>query len=269
MRTKVAIITGGASGIGKQTTKELATLGVNLIINYRKSERQAIELATQLAEKFNIQAIPIQADISKQHECARLVNKALSLFGTVHILINNAGPYIHERKTLMEYSEEEWSYIINGNLNSVFYLCKEIIPIMRNNNWGRIINIGFDRAETAPGWAYRSAFAAAKAGLVSLTRTISIEEFPYGITANMINPGDIRDEWKESSIEKTKRHENQTVTFSKQGTGQDIARVIAFLIDSHSDLITGSVIPVSGANDVLSKSNHMYYKKFLPDHFTL
>lgn len=267
MANQVALITGSASGIGKRTAEELAAQDIDLIINYRNSKQQAFELSSYLSEKFHIRVLPVQADISNPDDCSRLVAKALEKFGTIDILINNAGPYIHERKTLIEYSLDEWTYLMNGNLNSVFYLCKEIIPVMRKNKWGRIINIGYERAETAPGWAYRSAFAAAKAGLVSLTRTLAIEEFPFGITVNIINPGDIRGEWKESNIHHTKRHENLAATFSKQGTGQDIARVIAFLIDPHSDLITGSVIPVSGAVDVLSKSNQMYYEKFQAGNF--
>jgi 3-oxoacyl-[acyl-carrier protein] reductase len=120
---------------------------------------------------------------------------------------------------------------------------------MRNQKWGRIITIGYDRVETAPGWIYRSAFAAAKTGVASLTRTIAIEEAENGITANMVCPGDIINEWKESNIEDA----IGTSRIGRKGTGEDIARVIAFLIDEKSDLITGSVIPVTGGLDVLGK----------------
>ncbi|WP_102348545.1 SDR family oxidoreductase [Bacillus sp. Marseille-P3661] len=262
MSNKVALITGSAFGIGKRTAKELAAKGNDIIINYRSSETEAHILADQLAQTYNVKTMALKADISNYNDCIRLVNKGLEHFNRIDILINNAGPYIHDRKTLIDYSYEEWNYLINGNLNAAFYLCKEIIPQMRKNKWGRIVNIGFDKAETAPGWACRSAFAAAKVGLVSLTRTLALEEFPYGITVNMVSPGDIRGEWKEQDILSTKRHESTTETFTKIETGEDISRVISFLTDDNSDLITGSVIPISGGQDVLSKSNHFYYGKF-------
>ena len=94
--------------------------------------------------------------------------RSCPLIPTVDVLVHNAGPYIHERKKLTDYSFEEWNYILQGNLSAVFYLSKLIIPSMRNQKWGRIITIGYDRVETAPGWIYRSAFAAAKTG-ASLT----------------------------------------------------------------------------------------------------
>ena len=125
---------------------------------------------------------------------------------------------------------------------------------MRKNKWGRIITMGFDRVETAPGWIYRSAFAAAKTGLASLTRTIAIEEMMNGITANMVSPGDISTEWKEKTIEQAVSSHNGLTSVGRSGTGEDIARVISFLVDENSSFITGSIIPVTGGIDVLGKA---------------
>jgi 3-oxoacyl-[acyl-carrier protein] reductase len=172
----------------------------------------------------------------------------------VDVLVHNAGPYIHERKKLTDYSFEEWDYLIQGNLTAVFYLSKLIIPVMRKQSWGRIITLGFDRVETTPGWIYRSAFAAAKTGLASLTRTIAMEEAEHGITANMICPGDITKEWKEKSIKESISLSGEKHSVGRLGTGEDIARVIQFLIDDRSDFITGSIIPVTGGVDVLGKA---------------
>ncbi|HEY9577944.1 MAG TPA: SDR family oxidoreductase, partial [Pseudobacillus sp.] len=101
-----------------------------------------------------------------------------------------------------------------------------------------------------------SAFAAAKAGLASLTRTISMEEAKNGITANMICPGDIADYWKEETIANAKRVTSSVVPVGRPGTGEDLARVVAFLISDHADFITGSMIPVTGGQDVLGKIYH-------------
>lgn len=253
MRIKTALITGGATGIGKRTALELAEKGHNLVINYRHSEQEARNLANHLSRTYGTKNIIVHGDIASPKDCEKVVDSALAFASSIDILIHNAGPYIHERKKMVDYSFEEWNYIINGNLNTVFYLSKLLIPGMRNQGWGRIITIGFDRVESSPGWVYRSAFAAAKTGLASLTKTIAIEEAGYGITANMVCPGDIVGEWKEKAIEEALMVVDEDSPVGRPGTGEDIARVISFLVSEPSSFITGSIIPVTGAKDVLGK----------------
>jgi 3-oxoacyl-[acyl-carrier protein] reductase len=250
---RTALITGGATGIGKRTAVQLASEGVNLIINFRTSRDKAEELANELTERFGTENCIEYGDITNYHECQKLVTNGLKIFPTIDILVHNAGPYVHERKKMVDYSVEEWQYLINGNLNSAFYLSRTLIPLMRQQKWGRIITIGFDRVESAPAWIYRSAFAAAKTGLASLTKTIAIEEAEYGITANMICPGDIVGEWKEKDINESVDYLDTLVPVGRPGTGEDISRVISFLVDEKSDFITGSIIPVTGGKDVLGK----------------
>lgn len=260
MKKKTVLITGGAAGLGKKTAYQLAENGYQLAINYRNSHQEASLLKKELEEKFGSNVICIQGDVAKQLECTQMVKTVISEFTSIDVVIHNAGPYVRERKKMTEYSFDEWNYIINGNLNAVFYLSKAIIPIMREQQWGRIITMGYDRVETSPGWGYRSAFAAAKAGLASLTRTIAMEEAANGITANMVCPGDIVSHWKEKGIEEASTSE--TVPVGRQGTGEDISRVISFLVDGKSDFITGSIIPVTGGMDVLGKA---YYHNRLPE----
>lgn len=250
---KTALVTGSASGLGKSIVIQLAKKGYNIIVNYRNSRSEAEELARRMETNYKVKAITIQADVSKYQDCEALLHTSLKKFGRLDILINNAGPYINERKKLIDYDVEEWNYMINGNINSVFYLSKLVIPEMRKNQWGRIINFGFERAETSAGWMYRSAFAAAKVGLVSLTKTLALEEAENGITVNMISPGDIVGRWKEASITEAQNSLESNTPVGRYGTGEDIARVVSFLCEDHSDLITGSVIPVTGAKDVLNK----------------
>jgi 3-oxoacyl-[acyl-carrier protein] reductase len=253
---KIALITGGATGIGKKTAYSLAAEGYQLAINYRNSESEAASLAKQLSSSFGTKNISIQGDIGNSKDCERIVEQVLEAFSGIHVLVLNAGPYIHERKKMTDYTFEEWNYLINGNLNGAFYLSKLVIPIMRRQKWGRIITMGYDRVETAPGWIYRSAFAASKTGLASLTRTIALEEAENGITANMVCPGDIVDKWKENSISSAQAvlDSRSNAPVGRSGTGEDIARVIAFLIDEKSSFITGSIIPVTGGMDVLTKA---------------
>jgi len=253
VKEKTALITGGATGIGRRTAFQLAENGINLAINYRKSKEKAESLAKELSNLFGTKNMIIKGDITNSNDCARIVQEALSVFSTIDVLIHNAGPYIHGRKAMTDYSIEEWNYLINGNLNAVFYLSKFIIPHMRKRKWGRIITIGFDRVETAPGWIYRSAFAAAKSGVASLTKTIAMEEAEHGITVNMVCPGDIINDWKEKDISLASHLRDENSPIGRPGTGEDVARVIAFLIEDKSDFITGSVIPITGGKDVLGK----------------
>lgn len=253
MREKTALITGGATGIGRRTAFQLAEDGVHLVINYRKNKEKAESLTNELTARFNTKNIAVNGDIAKPNDCQRIVSEACSSFSSIDILIHNAGPYIHERKLMTEYTFDEWNYLVNGNLNAVFYLSKLLIPKMRKNQWGRIITIGFDRVETAPGWIYRSAFAAAKSGAASLTKTIALEEAEHGITANMVCPGDIIGDWKEKEIVQASSMTDRNSPVGRPGTGEDIARVISFLIDEKSSFITGSIIPVTGGKDVLGK----------------
>ncbi|WP_053366836.1 SDR family oxidoreductase [Bacillus sp. FJAT-27245] len=257
MVKRTVFITGGATGIGKMTAIHLAEQGYDLVINYRSSSREAEALADYLTGTFKITCVLAQGDVSIREECEGAVSSALAQMPSIDIFIHNAGPYIHDRKSLTDYTFDEWNSIVAGNLSSAFYLSKLLLPQMRKNGWGRIITLGFDRVETAPGWIYRSAFSAAKTGLASLTRTIALEEAANGITANMVCPGDIVAGWKEKDIGDAVGNEDENAPIGRPGTGGDIARVIGFLADEKSDFITGSIIPVTGGLDVLGKIHRL------------
>jgi len=256
VRRKVALITGGITGIGKRTAIELARLDYELILTYRKSKDQAYFLAEHIQNEYNVRVKCIHSDVSDLNSCSFLVENLMRDFQGVDVLIHNAGPYIHERKKMSEYSIEEWQYIMNGNLNSFFYLTRLLLPFMRMQKFGRIITLGFDRSETAPAWLYRSAFAAAKSGLTSLTKTLALEEAENGITVNMVCPGDIVPEWKEKDIGEAIGARDESVPVGRPGSGEDISRVISFLCSEQSSFITGSVISVTGGKDILGKVHY-------------
>jgi 3-oxoacyl-[acyl-carrier protein] reductase len=253
LNNKVALITGSSTGLGKRTALELARQGIDVVINYRTNRVKALDLARELERDYPVRALAVQGDVSNPEHCRAMVEQVIAAFGRVDILINNAGPYIPERKKMADYELDEWTAMINGNLTSVFYLSKLVIPYMRQNRWGRIVNFGFDRADSAPAWMFRSAFAAAKVGLVSLTRTLALEEAEHGITVNMVCPGDITHEWKEASIADVQSVPSAGTPVGRVGTGEDIARTIAFFCQEASDFITGTVLAVTGGKDVLTK----------------
>jgi 3-oxoacyl-[acyl-carrier protein] reductase len=255
-KDKSVLITGGSKGIGSQAAIEFSKNGYIVFINYRSDEGHANDFVQHLRDIYNNEVFAVKGDVSLPDDCEKMAAVINEKCDGIDILIHNAGPYVKERKTFDEYSPEEWNYIVNGNLNSVFYLTRGMIPRMREKKWGRIITFGYDRVETSPGWIYRSAFAAAKAGLASFTKTISIEEAKNGITANMVCPGDIIGEWKEDEIVHAQKREDPTTPVGRPGTGQDVARVVEFLCREESDFITGAVIPVTGGKDVLGKVFH-------------
>ncbi|GED68460.1 3-ketoacyl-ACP reductase [Brevibacillus reuszeri] len=243
---KVALITGGATGIGNRIVREMAKHQYDLVINYRSNEKEAKAVATYVEEHYHVKTLCIKGDVASIDDVNELVDHALEQFSTIDVLINNAGPFVFDYKNLVDYDLDEWKYMVDGNLSSVFYLAKRIVPLMRQKKWGRIINFGYHLAETAPGWSQRAAYAAAKTGLVSLTKSLAIEEAPHGITVNMVNLGDIVHPWKEASIADVAGLDNNNTPIGRLGTGEDIARVVEFLTQEKSDFITGAVIPVTG-----------------------
>ncbi|MDL4841333.1 SDR family oxidoreductase [Aquibacillus rhizosphaerae] len=245
-----AVITAGTKGLGRKVTEAFINEGHQVTITYHKDDKRANELIEEYPN--NVLQV-IQVDVTKKQDLEKLVAQAVDQFGTIDYLINNAGPFIFQRKKLMDYTDDEWESLIRGNLDAVFYLLKLTIPRMREQKFGRIINYGFQGANTAAGWLNRSAFAAAKVGLVSLTKTIAFEEAENGITSNMICPGDIPGEMKELSIVSSREIFDANTPIGRSGTGEDIARAILFLCETNSDMITGSILDITGGLDVIHR----------------
>lgn len=245
---KIALVTGSAKGLGRRTALELAACGCDIALNYVKSREEAEAAAAEI-RAMGRKAVAIAADISKEEEADRLVSEVERQLGGVDILINNAGPFIRERKLFADYTRDEILYLLNGNLLGVMMLDHRVLPGMRKKGWGRIIHFGFGHAGEARSWPHRAVYAAAKVGLVSFTKTLAAEEAASGITVNMICPGDIRGSNKEKSIADVMGIEDEESPRGRPGTGQDVARVITFLCLPESDFITGSMIDVSGGLD--------------------
>lgn len=247
------LITAGTKGLGRKITDYFLDNGYSVTVTYRSDKEKAEQLLEERKEDSSRIHIE-QLDVLNKLQIYQVVERALERFGRIDCLINNAGPYIFERKKLADYSEEEWDEMIRGILDASFYLVKKCIPIMRKQQFGRIVFLGFQNANLSSGWIYRSAFAAAKVGLHSLMKTIALEEAENKITANMVAPGDITGKMKESTIEESRKLvELSNTPIGRSGTGEDIARVIGFLCDDQSDMITGSFMEVSGGLDVIHR----------------
>lgn len=248
LKGRTALVTGSAKGLGKRTALQLAEQGCNLVINYLESEQEAIEVKSRI-EELGVKAITVQADIATTEGAHKLADEAESWAGGVDILVNNAGPFVRKRKLFSEYDEETIIRLLHGNLLSVMLLDQRLLPGMRQRKWGRIVHFGFGHANEARAWPHRAVYAAAKTGLVSFTKSLAVEEAPFGITVNLIGPGDIRGANKERSIDEAMEEHDSESPLGRPGTGEDVARVILFLCQSKSSFLTGNVIDVTGGFD--------------------
>jgi 3-oxoacyl-[acyl-carrier protein] reductase len=245
---KKALITGSAKGLGKRTAMELAARGCNLLLHYMASEQEAKALQHQL-QQHGVEVRLAQADLTTSTGVNALAAEVKRWEGGVDILINNAGPFVRERKLFQQYAPELITSLIQGNLISAMLLDHHVLPYMRSNGWGRIIHFGFGHAYEARAWPQRAVYAAAKTALVSFTKSLAVEEAPYGITVNMIGPGDIKGDYKEKSIHEVLSNYDEENPIGRPGTGEDVARVIAFLCDYKSSYLTGNIIDVTGGFD--------------------
>lgn len=247
LKGKRALITGSAKGLGKRTAIELALMGCDIMIHYMTSKDEAFSVKGQL-EDIGAEVKVVQANISTVEGVDRLV-EAVKEWGGIDILINNAGPFVRERKLFQEYDDELIYSLIQGNLISVMQLDHRLLPYMREKCWGRIIHFGFGHANEARAWPQRAVYAAAKTALVSFTKSLAVEEASNGITVNLIGPGDIKGIYKEMSIQDVLHDWDRETPIGRPGTGEDVARVIAFLCLEKSSYLTGNIIDVTGGFD--------------------
>jgi 3-oxoacyl-[acyl-carrier protein] reductase len=257
---KTVLITGSAKGLGKMTALTLAQQGYHVIVNYKQSKQEALDLVKQI-EQYGVSSIAVQGDIAYSKDIRQIVDQIESKFNKVDILINNAGPFVRERKFFASYTMDEVEYLMRGNLLGVMELDALILPMMREKKWGRVIHFGFGKAGEARGWTHRAVYAAAKVGLVSFTKSLAEEEAQHGITVNMICPGDIRGLHKEKQIQEVRHTIDHETPIGRPGTGEDIARVIAFLCSEDSDFITGNVIDISGGLDPIQTQTALNLRK--------
>lgn len=227
---RTAFITGAAGRIGRALAEEFGKHGVKLYladINLSGLETLCADL-----EKKGITAHPVQLNVMDRGQIIESAQKVLSEAGKVDILVNNAGKW--PRGSILDTSDEQWQEVIELNLTSVFRLSQAFIPSMRKNGYGRIINLGSIAGEVGlPGFC---AYAAAKGGVIMLTKTMAMELGTCGITVNSVSPGMIQDV--------SRPHDSTWLR--RTGTGDEVARAIVFLASDDSGYITGADLPVDG-----------------------
>lgn len=246
------LITGGSKGIGQMVTESFLKNGYSVTINYR-SDEQAVAVLKEKWKNYSERVQFVKGDMTKKNDITHLFNQAMTRFNRIDCLVNNAGPFVFERKKLIDHTDEEWSEMINGNLSSVFHLVKKVVPVMRTQGHGRIITYGFQDAGSAPGWLSHGAFAAGKTGLVSLTRTLAMEEAEHGITVNMVCPGVIHSDMKQTTIKEAKKVSAKMSPLGRSVTGEDIANTILFLCQEETEMVTGAIMDMTATVDVINR----------------
>lgn len=241
LANRVALITGASRGLGKGIALSLAAEGMRLAICYRGNRAAAQQIARQIQARA-AEALVLQADVTVPAQVQKLVADTVKHYGRLDGLINNVGEFGWH--AVSESTVEEWEHIIASNLLSVFYMSKQVLPIMRRQRWGRIINVGAVGAERAFGQAKISAFAAAKAGVVAFTRSLAIEEAKYGITVNVVNPSNVDDQ--ELTREEADRIRDSRFPVGRPPTAEDVAAAIKFFLSEDASYTTGQVLAVSG-----------------------
>lgn len=250
LKGKIAIVSGAANGIGKKIAFAYAEEGVNLaLVDINKNE--LTKVSNKICLKFkNISNIPLHYDLSIQGSIQEMVEKVLEKFGRVDFLVNNAG--IGHRSKIEDLNISDWDKILSINLNGVLYCCKEVIPIMKKQGYGKIINASSNMARIPD--VGMSAYCVSKAGVEILTKVLASELAPYGINVNAYAPGTIMTEMAKGLISKERREQKLNfVSQRKFGEPIDIANLVLFLSSDLSDYMTGAVIPVDGG--LLSTQN--------------
>ncbi len=241
LSNKVALITGATRGIGRGIAMEFAKNGCAVAFTYLSSDQIAQDLEKELAS-LGVKAKGYKSDAAKYNAAEDLVNAVVSEFGTIDVLVNNAG--ITRDTLLMRMSEQQWDEVINANLKSVFNLTKAVQKPMLKAKKGSIINMS--SVVGVKGNAGQSNYAASKAGIIGFTKSIALELGSRNIRCNAIAPGFIETEMTGALDEKIVQQWRDSIPLKRGGTTQDVANLTLFLASDLSSYITGQCINVCG-----------------------
>src|SRR5690606_6464699 len=241
LKGKNALVTGSSRGIGRAIALELGRLGANVAVNYAGNEAKAQEVVDEL-EKMGVQAIKIQADVTDEDAVKKMVKEIIQTFGSLEILVNNAG--ITRDNLLMRMKEEEFDEVINTNLKGAFLCTKAVVRQMMRQKYGRIINIASIVGISGnPGQAN---YVAAKAGLIGLTKSNAKEMSSRNILVNPVATGFITTDMTDELTDEQKEAIFRLIPLERFGEPEDVANVVGFLASDKAKYITGQTIHVDG-----------------------
>jgi 3-oxoacyl-[acyl-carrier protein] reductase len=241
LRDRVAVVTGGSRGIGRGIALRLAQEGARVAVAYR-ANKAAAQMALRQMQAAGADCVAVETDVSQTGRAEQLIKTVADRYGRVDVLVNKVGDF--RWGTLAESSPEEWKSIFDSNVITVFHMCRAALPVMRRGRWGRIINLGAVGAERAFGQAKISAYAAAKAAVVAMSRSLALEEAKNGITVNVVNPSSIDE--KDLTLEEARKLKDARYPIGRPPTVDDVAAAVAFFASEEAEYVTGQVVNVSG-----------------------
>ncbi|SNC65859.1 3-oxoacyl-[acyl-carrier-protein] reductase [Marinobacter sp. es.048] len=240
LKGKVALVTGASRGIGRHIALQLAQRGADVAINYRSRQHEGDEVAKEI-EATGVRALAFKADLSKMPEARSLVRQVQDQWGRIDILVNNAG--ITKDKSMKKLTDDDWNDVLDTNLGSVYATCSEVLKIMMEQKYGRIINITSFVGQA--GNFGQANYAASKGGIIAFTKTLALEMAKYNITVNAIAPGFTETEMLAQVPENIREQIIARVPMGRFGKPEEIARAVVFLA-AEGDYITGQQINVNG-----------------------
>ncbi len=237
---RVAIVTGAGRGIGKAIALELAQEGIQVVIAELASygDQAAAEL-----QALTSRAVFLPVNVSDALSVDSMVRQVISAYGRVDILVNNAG--VRPTSAFVQMTHEEWDKVLQVNLTGTFNCCKSVMPCMVEQRAGRIINITSIAAQQGSTGGH-SHYAAAKAGVIGLTKSLARELAPFQITVNCVAPGWIDTEGWQGSLDGHREEYAARVPLMRLGTAEDVAHAVSFLASDKAAYITGITLPVNG-----------------------
>ncbi len=238
---KNAIVTGGSRGIGTAICLDLAANGANVALNYRKSATEAQHVVDEI-QRMGRKALAVQADVSSFQDAQRMVQKVLEEFGSLEILVNNAG--INWDGVIWKMTEEQWDAVINIDLKGTFNYCRAVAPIFREQKYGKIVNI--TSINGMRGKFGQTNYSAAKAGVIGFTKALAKELGRSNVNVNAVAPGFILTEMYETVPEEVKQQALAEIALGRAGKPEEVAWVVTFLCSEKSRHITGECVQVSG-----------------------
>ena len=238
---KVAFITGGTRGIGRQIAITLANAGYDVAVNYRTENEDLLVTKSEI-EKCNVKCLPVQGDVSSFEDSQNMVKQVIEQLGRIDVLVNNAG--ITKDTLLMRMKKEDFEDVLQVNLVGTFNVTKNVIPYMMKQKEGRIINLS--SVVGISGNAGQANYAASKAGIIGFTKSLAKEVGSRNILVNAVAPGFIETQMTDVLKEDIKEEIKKTIPLKRMGTVEDVANVVKFLASNESSYITGQVIQVDG-----------------------
>lgn len=236
-----ALVTGGGRGIGRAICLALAKAGFDVCINYASSAAAAEQTAED-CKALGVQAVTMQADVTDPVQCQNLVEAAANTFGRLDVLVNNAG--VTADKLILRMQEADFDKVINANLKGAFFCSKTACKLMMRQRYGRVINIS--SVVGLHGNAGQSNYAASKAGLIGLTKSLAKEFAARGVTVNAVAPGFIETDMTDAMSDAAKEAALGTIPAGRIGRAEEIANAVAFLASPEAAYITGQVLCVDG-----------------------